>query len=169
MARTWLAVLVASSLVGGCTRTGGAATAIVGMLAVGGGIALVATDDPCPDDSCRFGTDQGWGGRLLIVSGAVMMVAGVIALAVAPAAHDAAPAPAMAPYPVPPMIVDPNKRDTEQDRLATQASLAARRRDCAATNVAMKRLVQIDVALYDHLRADDGPIATCMLNPPGAR
>ncbi len=168
MTRAWLAVLVASSLLGGCTRTGGAATAVVGLLAVGGGIALVATDDDCPDDSCRFGTNQGWGGRLLIVSGAVMVVAGAITYAIAPPAHDAPPPPPSA-SPVTPMIVDPNKRDTEQDRLATQASLAARRGDCAATSVAMKRLVEIDVALYDHLRADDGPIARCMLNPPAVR
>lgn len=154
-------------LVVGCTRQGGATVAIIGVVAAGAGIALVATEEPCPDDSCRFGTDRGWGGRLLILSGVVMAVAGAIGFARAAPESDAVAAPPPPPASAP-LVVDPNKRDTEHDRLATQASLAARRGDCAATAVAMKRIAELDASLSERLRREDVPIATCLVSSPSA-
>lgn len=156
--RSLVAVVIVASLAGGCTRTAGIASTTVGLLAVGGGIALVATNESCGDDSCRWGTSQGWGGGLLIVAGAALVIAGLVGYSTA---KDEPERPVTTAAPAP-MIVDPNQRDTEQDRLAVQASLAARRGDCTGTVVAMKRLADLDAALWERLRLHDPPIAGCM-------
>jgi len=158
-------MVLALSLVGGCSQRGGLGATIVGTAMTLGGVAIVRADPGCrPEEWLCIATDTQIGGGLLAVSGLAFLITGAIMWATAPPEAEGPPPPPLPPWG--PMLVDPNRRATEKDRLATQASLAARRGDCTGTQVAMKRIGEIDVAFYDRLRRGDASIASCMTDLP---
>lgn len=173
--------LISIALLGGCaTREGGVGSTIAGGAAIGVGALLIATDNSpaCMDPPhCPFVApvrEIGEGGLLL--TGTVLVIAGLVGIASHDWEREQQPVPAGAPaigldgYPIHPqpgatqvpLNVDANKRDTERDRLALQASYAARRGDCAGTQAAMKRLAAIDASLRDRLAHDDASIVRCV-------
>jgi hypothetical protein len=180
--RRSLAAAISIALLAGCpTRESGIGGTVAGGAALGVGVVLLATDNTpeCMEPHrCEWGMTRLVGGTGLIGLGAVLLIAGLAGVA----SHDweqgqrpvasAPPAPGIAGVPAhappglqqgaAPLVVDATKRDTEQDRLALQASYAARRGDCAGTHVAMRRLAAIDGSLHGKLVREDVPIEQCM-------
>jgi hypothetical protein len=184
-----VAVALAVTLFAGCASLPprkkialGAAMTVAGIAMVAASEAAEPETDSCPPSSLDCATLGGPLGGLMVLQGAASfgmlvgglgeMASGVIDLrredarmreanakvAVAPPARAKRPtaSPAAA-------ILDPARLE---NRLAIQASVTARAGHCEAARMTALQLSQLDVKLFERLRATDEQVAACLVTPP---
>lgn len=136
-----VALVLAVSVLGGCSKNVALGTLIGGAVVTGGGIALMATSEPneC-DNGCLRINGQGIFGAMLTTLGGVALFTGGLGYAIA---------------------VTSESSRRRADELADRASRAARRGDCTEAQVSLQHLAEIDRPRSERVRQQDPAIAGC--------